>query len=69
MGQLWALHENGQLWAKMGMRKTKNTKLQIKGQLWVKYDESQQWAKMGLGFKQYHKSQNTNNRPTKGLEK
>jgi hypothetical protein len=31
MGQLWALHES-QLWAKMGMGKTTNAKLQINGQ-------------------------------------
>ena len=31
IGQLWVLHES-QLWAKMGMGKTINTKLQIKGQ-------------------------------------
>jgi hypothetical protein len=30
-GQIWALHES-QLWAKMGMSKTTNAKLQIKGQ-------------------------------------
>jgi hypothetical protein len=28
MGQLWALHES-QLWAKMGMGKTTNAKIQI----------------------------------------
>jgi hypothetical protein len=31
MGQLWALHES-QLWAKMGMGKTTNAKIQIMGQ-------------------------------------
>jgi hypothetical protein len=31
MGQLWALHES-QLWAKMGMGKTTNAKLQINDQ-------------------------------------
>jgi hypothetical protein len=41
----------------MGMGKTTNAKLQIKGQLWAKYDETQQWVEMGLGFKQYHKGQ------------
>jgi hypothetical protein len=46
MGQLWALHES-QLWAKMGMSKTTNAKLQIKGPM-TKY-KSQQWAEMGLG--------------------
>jgi hypothetical protein len=50
----WALHES-QLWAKMGMGKTTNAKLQIKGPM-TKY-ESQQWAEMGLGWKQNHKGQ------------
>jgi hypothetical protein len=36
MGQLWALHES-QLWAKMGMDKTTNAKLQIKGPM-TKYE-------------------------------
>ena len=45
----------GQLWAKMGIDKTTNAKLQIKGQLWAKHDESQPWVEMSLGFKQYYK--------------
>jgi hypothetical protein len=42
--QLWALHES-QLWAKMGISKTTNAKLQIKGQ-WpnMKANNGLKWA-------------------------
>jgi hypothetical protein len=44
MGQLWALHES-QLWAKMGMGKTTNAKLQKMGQ-WpnMKANKGLKWA-------------------------